>query len=264
MAEVARLNQLATARLQTSRRRTAQVVVVSDLLEIAGQGGAPGLALRVVIKDAAGAEFVAPALTITAQPQTALLPLAAFSRAPWSRAPATAPRFPLSGAKFVLDGLSGGQPLTVLLRAFATVQGEVSRTEIRQYGESDNACPVLTIVDPQATVLGRESTSGAVLLASRGEAGRRQVLSTLPFIPRQVLAALMAEAGVRRYTTSAEVVVRADSGLIALHTKVGGSCDLRLPRSATVVDALTGAAVGQGERITLDLPPTSTTLLRLE
>jgi hypothetical protein len=233
-------------------------------LEVSGQGGALGLGLRVVIKDADAAEFVAPALTIGPEPQTAVLPLAAFAKAPWSRAPAAAPRLPLSGAKFVLNGLSGAQPLTVFLRAFASVQGEVSRTEIRQYGEPGASGPVLSIADPEATVLGRESARGAVLLASRGEPGRRQVLSTLPFVPRQILTALLDEAGVQRYTVSPEVIVRADSGLIALHTRDGGRCDLRLPRPATVSDALTGAAVGQGEQISLDLPPTSTTLLRLE
>jgi hypothetical protein len=90
------------------------------------------------------------------------------------------------------------------------------------------------------------------------------MFSALPFVPRQILAALLDEAGVQRYTTSPEIIVRADSGLVALHTKDGGRCDLRLPRAATVSDALTGAAIGQGERLTLDLPPTSTTLLRLE
>lgn len=233
-------------------------------LEVSGAGGAIGLGLRLVIKDADAAEFVAPALAITPQPQTAVLPLAAFGKAPWSRATATAPRFPLSGAKFVLNDVGGPQPLTVLLHAFASVQGEVGKTEIRQYGEPGSACPVLTIADPQATVLGRESSSGAVLLASRGEPRRRQVFSALPFVPRQILAALLDEAGVGRYTTSPEIIVRADSGLIALHTKDGGRCDLRLPRAATLVDALSGKGYGQGERITLDLPPVSTTLLRLE
>jgi hypothetical protein len=233
-------------------------------VEVSGNGGAPGLGLRLVIKDADAAEFAAPALAITSTPQTTLLPLAAFGKAPWSRATATAPRFPLSGVKFVLNGAVGNQPQTVLLRAFASVQGDLTRTEIRQYGEPGNACPVLSIADPQATVLGRESSTGAVLLASRGEPGRRQMFSALPFVPRQILAALLDEAGVQRYTTSPEIIVRADSGLVALHTKDGGRCDLRLPRAATVSDALTGAAIGQGERLTLDLPPTSTTLLRLE
>ena len=116
----------------------------------------------------------------------------------------------------------------------------------------------VAIVTGAGVGLGR---SHALLLASRGEPGRRQVLSTLPFIPRQILAALLDDAGVQRYTTSPEIIVRADSGLIALHSKDGGRCDLRLPRPATLSDALTGTPIGQGERVSLDLPPTSTTLL---
>jgi len=229
-----------------------------------GELGAVGAALRLVIKDADGAEFAAEAVPVPAAAATFVFPLASFVRAPWSQAPAVVPRFPLSGAKFVLNGLSGAEPVRLFLKGFAWVMGDVRRTDVGQYGEAGESCTVLTIGEPQATVLGRTAGTRAVVVASRGAAGRRQVFSTVPFIRREVLAALMDEAGVHRYVLTPEVVVRVDSGLLALHSRTGGAVELRLPQAAALRDALTGGAMGRGSAIRLELPPDSTTLLRTD
>lgn len=233
-------------------------------LDVRGEGSAPGLSLRVVVKDADAAEFVAPPFSVPRTPQTMALPLAGFSKAPWSRAAATAPRFPLTGAKFVLNGLAGDRPAALIFKAFGAVCGEVRREDKLCYGDEARSVSVLAIEEPSATALGRDAATGAVVLACLGEPGRRQVLSTVPFIPRQVLSALMDDAGVHRYVDSGDVIVRADSGLISLHTRVGGPCELRLPDPRTVRDALSGNPLGRGERLPLHLPADSTTLLQLE
>ncbi len=232
-------------------------------VEVAGEGAAVGAGLRVVIKDADAAEFVAPSVTVTAQPKTHVLALAGFVKAPWYQGAATRPRFPLTGAKFVVDGIGGGRRGTLVLKSLAAVRGDVKRSEGRVYGDPQATCPVLAIDDPQATPLGRDEGTGAVLLASKGRAGERSILSTVPFVPYPVLDALLDEAGVCRYIDSPQVIVRADSGLVSLHSAVGETYSLHLPRAAVVRNADTGQVVGRGKEVRVELPAASTTLLLL-
>jgi hypothetical protein len=201
---------------------------------------------------------------VTDTVETRVLPFAAFEKASWDRTDATAIRFPLRGMKFVLNGTQGGRFGTLVLSDLSAVWGELSQHETRSYGDPANACPVLVVDDPDATVLGRDAATDGVLLACKGKAGQRHVVSTVPYVPREVLAALMDEAGVCRYVDSADVIVRADSGLVSLHTAVGGDCELRLPAPAMARNALTRERVGNGTHVRVSLPPSSTTLLGLE
>jgi hypothetical protein len=235
-------------------------------LGVAGEGEAVGLSLRVVVKDAHGAEFVAPRQRVRAEPTVLLLPLQDFTPAPWSRPEVERPRLPLGGLKLVLDGAAGLQGV-LLVRDLEAVEGVVEKTQVRSYEVPLGPHPCLVVEDPRAQVVGRDLESGAVVVAARSSASSgkpRQVISTAPFVPRELLVALMDEAGVHRYVDSPEVIVRADSRLIALHTARGGPCLLRLPRAATVRDALTGELIGQGRELPLTLPAPSTTLLELE
>jgi len=233
-------------------------------LSVSGEGEAVGARLRVVVKGSDAAEFVAPAFSVTAAPTTHLLPFAGFVRAPWHQGEARTLTFPLTGGKLVLDGLAGGRVGTLIIRDLSAVDGELAKREAREYGDPASACPVLAIEDEKAAPLGRDPETGAILLAAKGQAPSRHVLSTVPFLPREVIAALMDQAGVCRYIDSPAVIVGADSDLISLHTAAEGKYELRLPRPATVVDAFTGKPIGRGTRMTVDLPPTSTTLLRLQ
>ncbi len=60
----------------------------------------------------------------------------------------------------------------------------------------------------------------------------------------------------------------ANSGLLAYHTRKGGRRTFRLPESvdaADVVDFVDGKALARGARaFTVDLPPRSTSIYRLE
>ena len=233
-------------------------------LTLAGEGIGAGLGVRLVVKGGDGGEFVAPSFGLTAEPLTQVLPFPSFAKASWDRTDSTEITFPLRGLKVVLDGTGGGREGTLILRGLAGARGTLSEGETRSYGSPAHPAPVLTVDDEKATALGRDATTGKVLLACRGKAPRRHVLSTVPYVPRELLVALMEEAGVCRTIDSPDVIVRADSNLVSLHTAVGGTHELRLPRSASVRDALTGEVLGRGRRVSLDLPASSTTLLTLE
>jgi hypothetical protein len=233
-------------------------------LTVSGEGEAVGARLRVVVKGSDAAEFVAPAFTVTAAPAAHLLAFAGFVKAPWYQGEARTLAFPLTGAKLVLDIAGGGRVGTLIIRDLSAVDGELAQHEARGYGDPADTCPVLAIDDDKAVPLGHDPQTGAVLLAAEGQPPARHVLSTVPFLPREIIAALMDQAGVCRYVDSPAVIVRADSDLLSLHTAVEGDYELRLPRPATVLDAFTGKLVGRGTRITVNLPPTSTTLLRLQ
>jgi len=190
-------------------------------LEIAGEGVAAETSLRLVVKGDRGGEFVAPSCAVGATPRTVVLPFAGFTKASWDRSDATAITFPLTGLKLVLDGASGGRQGSLLVRNLCMVSGDTKEQQVRTYGDPGASSPVLTVDDPTATVLARDTASGEPVLACRGKGRGLRVLSTLPFVPRELLSALMEEAGVRRYTDDPNVIVRADSGLTALHTATG-------------------------------------------
>jgi len=230
-------------------------------LTVSGEGSGEGLGLRVVVKGADGGEFVAPSFGVVGEPRTHLLPFTAFAKASWDRSDATKIAFPLKGAKLVLDGTGGGRLGALVVRDLSAVRGKTVKQETRAYGDPAHPCPALVLDDPEAAPLGHDENTGAVLLACKGEPGRRRVFSTVPFVPHQLLEALMDDAGVCRYVDSPDVIVRADSELVSLHTAVGGKYELRLPHAATVRDALTGERLGRGPKREVTLPPSSTTLL---
>lgn len=232
-------------------------------LTVQGEDEVTGVSLRVVVKDADAAEFVAPRRKVLAAVQTFTFSFAEFTRAPWPAGSADKPRPPFTGLKLVLDGMNGAHG-ALLIRDLAAAWGTVAERSERAYDSPCDAHPCLVVDDPAAVVLGRDSVSGEAVLASRGSRPNRHILSTLPYVPHEVLAALMDEARVVRYVDSPDVIVRADSNLVALHTAKPGHHILHLPRTATVRDALTGEVLGRGRDVPLSLPGPSTTLLELQ
>lgn len=232
-------------------------------LTVSGEGVVAGSSLRVVIKDAQGSEFVTPRRRVFSEPHTVCFAIGDFEPAPWRPPDVPAPRMPLSGLKLVLDGLSNAEGV-LLVRDLEAVWGTVTEREERGYDSPGGEHLCLAIDDPAATPIARDPTSGEVLVAARPSGSRaRHVISTLPYVPRELLVAIMDEAGVHRYLDTPHVIVRADGHLIALHTAKGGKYTLALPRQAKVRDALTNRPVGQGKSVVSDLPAPSTTLLEL-
>jgi len=230
-------------------------------IPVSGGGAAAGAALRVVVKGADGGEFVSPSMNVPGQPETKILCFAGFSKAPWYHGPASRIAFPLKGLKLVLNGVGSNREGELRVDGIEALRGSVIRRRVAQYGSPVPLVPVLTIDDPEATPLGHAPATGNVVLACKGPPGVRRVLSTVPFVPRQLLAALMDEAGVSRYVSSERVIVRADSGLVCLHTAEGGRCPVHLSSGGGLRDALSGRTVGYGPVVKIDLQPDTTVLL---
>ncbi len=230
-------------------------------LRVAGVGAAAGAPLRVAVKSADGGEFASPGFALSPRPREIVLPMASFTRAPWSRRGGEAIVFPLRGLKLVLDGVTRNRPGQLTVQSIEMAWGATTRRRTRRFGDPSYPLTVLTIEDPAAAALGRDADSGAVVLACKGAAGARRVFAAYPYVPRPLLSALIRDAGARPYVDSPDVIVRADSDLIALHTKRGGKHALRLPRPARLSHALSSEALGRGAALKLTLPPCSTTLL---
>jgi len=74
---------------------------------------------------------------------------------------------------------------------------------------------------------------------------------------------MMDEAGVVRYIDSPDVVVRADGGLVAIHTAKAGTYVLHLPKAAEVRDEATGAILGKGTSVAIEMKGPETKVLEL-
>ncbi len=231
-------------------------------LTVSGEGACDGAGLRLVVKGVEG-EFAAPQFTVKGETETHVLPFAAFEKAPWDRTSATQITFPLRGMKLVIDGIGGGKAGTLRVAELSAVDGDLGSHDIRSYPNPVGSLPVPVIVDETATPLGVAPSTGDVVVACRGPQGARQVISTVPFVPREPLTALMDDAGVCRYIDSPDVIVRADGSLICLHTAVGGEYMLSLPHAAEVRNAFTDEPIGSGKQMQVTLPPNSTTLLAI-
>lgn len=230
-------------------------------LTFAGEGAAAGAMLQVVVKGHDGEEWASGEFRVRDEPTTIELPLAGLTRAPWYRGEHDSLGLPLTGLKVVLRGLDRGREGTLRLTGVAALIGETREREQRVYPGAGLVHPTLAIDErPGVKVLARRADGGAVV-AVRGEAGQRQVLSTLAALPAPLLTALFEESGVHRYVRDSAVLVQADSALLALHSATGGPCDVTLPAVERLLDALTGEVLGDGDHLRLDLPRHSTTLL---
>lgn len=218
-------------------------------MDIWGQGNAVGLSLRLVVKGGQGGEFVGPPVAVESGPRTVVFPFVEFRKAPWDLTEATTISFPLRGLKLVVNGVAPGRVGELVVRHLSGVRGELVEEKQRSFGDESMRCPVLTITDGDAMPLARELTTREVVVACKDRGRTTRVFSTLPFVPQELLCALMDEAGVRRYVDAPHTIVRADSSLIALHTSTGGTVRVRLSPSE------------RSWRI-LDLRPGTTTLLQ--
>jgi hypothetical protein len=127
------------------------------------------------------------------------------------------------------------------------------------FGNREPFGPVLAARDGRQ--IGFAQGTPHCLLASK--AGGRQMFLGAPFASRQLLAAIMAAAGVHRYDSDFEDVVRGDSRLLVIHTKQGGARDIMLPRPGGLCDAVTGQPIGKGQHISVKLPPSTTAIWKL-
>lgn len=232
-------------------------------LDLTLSGGAPTVRFTFVIKDANSHEFTPPEQVLVAGESYEMRwPLEAFEPARWSRETSEAPALPLRGCKFVLRDTGNAGECVVEMRNLSAIEGEVTTRQMARYGSGAFA-PALVPGREDARVLGRIAGTELPGIVATGAGRGLTVYSAAPFMPREVLAAILREAGVHRYLGESADVLRADERFIALHTAGGGQRTLRLPRAATVIDALTGQTLGSGQMLEIDTEPDSTLLMEL-
>jgi hypothetical protein len=232
-------------------------------MRISLTGDAPVLRYTFVIKDANLSEFCAPEEVLVAgEAREQVYPLAAFTSAPWSRVAVEAPALPLKGCKFVMHNTANVGRCVMEITEPRTLAGTLTTRDEARYGSGAFA-PALLPAEGQGRLLARIAGTGDPAVVATGAGTGLTLYSALPYLPREVLAAVMDEAGVHRYVGEGADVLRADARFIALHTAEGGARTLRLPREAAVTNALTGEALQTGSTVTLDLAPDSTLLMEL-
>jgi len=226
-------------------------------IDLRPRGKWPRLRFKLVLIDRDGAQFVSTESAFSSDDWTTLqYAVIGLDNAPWSKLRPAQPAWPARGIKLVLNGTRGAGEVRIGVRRLERIMGRAVERQEAEFGDGLPYGPALVVRDGQA--LGVAQGTEHVVLAAKAQG--RHVLLSAPFAPRQVLAALMDEAGVHRYIKGHDEVVRADSWLMAIHTKGGGHRDVLLPQSATMSDAFTGHAVGSGNRVSVKLPPSSTAI----
>jgi len=230
-------------------------------LELRPQGKWSSLRFKLVIIDRNGAEFVTPQSSFVGDDWTTKqYAIAAFSNARWSKQKPVRPAWPLRGIKLVLNGTARAGKLRIGVRRFARLFGETKVVERAAFGDGIPFGPVLAVKDGH--MLGVADGTEHCIFAAKDDDGN--VFLGAPFAPRELLAALIERAGVHRYDANPGDVVRADSWLLVVHTKSGGQREILLPSPWRVFDAFTNEMVGSGRRVSVTLPPTSTTIWKLD
>jgi hypothetical protein len=108
-----------------------------------------------------------------------------------------------------------------------------------------------------------QGASGNGLQGERGTGDCAVVFSMAVPMPAIVLRSLALYGGCNPWSDIGDVVA-AEGGMVAVHTVRPGRRVIRLPRPATVTDAVTREVVGRGIRefeVTMDAPDTRVFLL---
>lgn len=234
-------------------------------LKVRMTGTLPQIELRCVIKDANLAEFVAPAEALPRDQWRELsIPVQAFTNAPWSAQKPPQPAWPLQGMKFVIDGISNAA-VTLEMQGLSALSGKITGRKVCHFGDGAAFGPLVApVAAPGVTALGHVEAQPEALLAVRGEGTKLSLYCPVPFLPREILAVVLAQAGVHVYDTDPADVLRADSRFLAIHTKAGGPRRLSFPLPVAVHEAISGKLLGQGGSLDLQLPPNSTAILEMK
>lgn len=128
------------------------------------------------------------------------------------------------------------------------------------YGTNAPIGPIVIGDDPQAEVWGWLLHPHAPGLLYKELQGWQSIWSAVPGLPSALLRTIARHAGVHVYSTVGDQVMTAP-GLLAVHAACDGVRTIRLPRRATLADALTGASVGTDvDEVTLTLRAGDTAL----
>jgi hypothetical protein len=144
-------------------------------LTVSGEGALAGTSLRVVVKDRDEAEYVSASLPLQTTPAEHRFALTGLAKAPWYQGKSTGLKLPLTGLKFVVDGLGGGRAGVLRLRNLTALHGRVVRQNQRIWPSPGEAQSCLTLpVQPGVTILARRPGAGEGLVAVSGPPGQRR------------------------------------------------------------------------------------------
>lgn len=164
----------------------------------------------------------------------------------------------LTGIDLAMDATTAC-PLGVVITDYAHPATRGLAPDLR-FGTELNLSPILWCADTRATILGHlvgtpTSTETPVKwwslwrpgFALKTVNGANSVFCSAPQLPAALLRNLARLAGVHIYDDQGDVLF-ANSGFLAIHTAHAGERLIRLPRPATVTDAMTGEPVGRNVR----------------
>ncbi len=102
-------------------------------------------------------------------------------------------------------------------------------TPAGKYASSFIGAPHFYVESGYDEVLGRNEAGKPVVVMKKSPGGATHIFSTLPDLPKEFLAGLVARAGVFRYTESVADPLWIGNDLVFLHAATGGEKRIRLP-----------------------------------
>jgi hypothetical protein len=132
---------------------------------------------------------------------------------------------------------------------------------------SENLSTIFRVDDPQATTLGLGGYYFDVLrpaFAAKKTDSWTSIYCSVPVLPPAVVRNIAREAGVHIYS-DADDFVAANNWLLTVSAAVGGQRTLRLPRKATVIDAMNDSIVQRdSDMICVDMKFGETNIWKVE
>jgi hypothetical protein len=120
---------------------------------------------------------------------------------------------------------------------------ETLTTQAGKYASSFNGAPHFYAESGYDKVLGRNEAGRPVVVMKKTPGGATHIFSTLPDLPKEFLAELVAKAGVFRYTDSIADPLWIGNDLVFLYAATGGAKQINLPkglRMKAIIGPLSG------------------------
>jgi hypothetical protein len=133
----------------------------------------------------------------------------------------------------------------------------------RAFGVEKAVTPLYAAVDAQASETLAVYPDGSAAVALRSTSDGISLFVGAPGLTPEILRVAIRKAGAHLYT-STDCCVYASASFVALHAVRDGPVQVDTGTRGIVRDALTGAAVGRGPKITLTLQRGDTRLLRID
>ncbi|MDP0495466.1 MAG: hypothetical protein Q7Q73_04580 [Verrucomicrobiota bacterium JB024] len=178
--------------------------------------------------------------------------------------PLSKPLFGETVGSMRTDEFSERRRETDEIATYRTISGAATTAANQKREQTDVIGPHFVIDDPQATVLGRSTETGAPTLAIKKYADWTSVYAAFYPVNAPLLREIAREAGVNIYDEAGDIVY-ADASLLGIHAATPGTRTIRLPEPADVVDLFSGETVAQdATAFEMDVTEPVTRLYRIQ